>query len=131
MVWFDEGTISKILYFSRIREKYPFCYDTEGKYFSIMKLDKEVLFRQIPSGLYFQETSNRDVVLINTILDRREGSYQWKYNDTKQAQHALSMVGYPTEKHFKYMMLAGMITNWPGTLDDINNKNKIFGQDAP
>ena len=29
-VWFDEGGITNILYFIRIRENYPACYDTEG-----------------------------------------------------------------------------------------------------
>ena len=45
---FDEVDIAKILYFNRIKEKYPFNYETEGNSFSILKPDKDVLFRQIP-----------------------------------------------------------------------------------
>ena len=57
-VWFDEGAITNILYLSSIREKYPIYYDTEGNYFSVVKPDKEVLLRNLPSGIYFQDTSN-------------------------------------------------------------------------
>ena len=47
-VWFDEGTIAKILSFSRIREKYIVPYDTKGNYFYIIKPGNEILFRNIP-----------------------------------------------------------------------------------
>ena len=70
-VWFDKGAVNNILSFISIREKYPISYDTKGNYFSIMKLDKEVLFRQRPSGLYFNNTSYREEFLIKTILDIR------------------------------------------------------------
>ena len=70
-VWFDKGAVENILFFIRIREKYPISYDTKSSYCSIMKLDMEVLFRQRPSGLYFNNTSDREVFLIKTILDIR------------------------------------------------------------
>ena len=71
-VWFDKGAISNILYFSSIRYNYSVRYAAEVKYLSIVKPDKELLFRQSPSGLYFHETPNRNVVLINTVLESRE-----------------------------------------------------------
>ena len=49
-----------------------------------MKPDKEVLFIHIPSGIYFHKSSNLYVVLINTILERREEFYQKKYDGAKQ-----------------------------------------------
>ena len=67
-VWFDEGAIENTLSFIRIREKYPICYDTNGKYFSILKPDKEVLLIQKKSGMYFQDTYNCDMILINTVF---------------------------------------------------------------
>ena len=95
-VWFDEVSISNIFYFRRIREKYPINYYTEGNYFSIMKPYKEVLLRQIPSGIYFHNTSDQYMVLIDTVLERREGFFQQQYGGAKQARHALAMVGYPS-----------------------------------
>ena len=79
-VWFDKGSISNILSFIRIREKYPACYGTEGGYCSLMKPDKEVLFRQSILGLYFHNNYDRDEVLINTVLEIKEGLYQKIYN---------------------------------------------------
>ena len=60
-----------------------------------MKPDKEVLFRKRPSGIYFHYTSNLDMVLINTVLESREGSYQRKYDGTKKARYALATMEYP------------------------------------
>ena len=40
-----------------------------------MKPEKEVLFRQRLSGIYFHNTSNQDVVLINTVLESMEVLY--------------------------------------------------------
>ena len=98
MVCFDKGAVGNILSFIRIREKYPISYDTKSNYFYIMKPDKEVLFRQRPSGLYFNNTSYREVFLIKTILDSREVLSQKQYNSSKKAQYELDMVGYPSEK---------------------------------
>ena len=60
-----------------------------------MKPDKEVLFRKIPLGVYFYNTSDQDVVLTNTVLEIREGLSQREYNATNQALRELAMVGYP------------------------------------
>ena len=59
-----------------------------------MKPDKEVLFRKILLGVYFYNTSDRDVLLINTVLEIRGGLCQREYDATNQALHELSMVGY-------------------------------------
>ena len=37
-----------------------------------MKLDKEVLFRQSPSEIYFHNISKQDVFLINNFLESKE-----------------------------------------------------------
>ena len=98
---FDDGTTLNILYLSSIRYKYSVRYDTEGKSFYIVKQRKEILFRQIPSGLYFFNTSNRYVLLINTVLESSKVFYQIQYDSFNQARHALVMVGYPSDKDFK------------------------------
>ena len=84
-----------------------------------MKPDKEVIFRQSPSWIYFHNTSNRDVILIRTLWDSREGLSQRQCGGVNQAQRALDMVGYPSDKDFKNMVHARMIPNFPVTLDDI------------
>ena len=70
------------------------------------------------------------MVLINTVLESRTGLSQIQYDGAKQAQYALTMVGYPSEKYFKNMVHDGMIPNRPVNLDGIKNANKIFVPDA-
>ena len=83
-VWFYKCAISSIPSFGVIKEKYPVPYDTEGNYFYIVKTYKEVLLQQIPSGLYFHNTYNQYMVLINTILDIRGVFSQRQSDGAKQ-----------------------------------------------
>ena len=55
--------------------------------------------------------SNHYVILVNTVKEIREGFTQLQYEGAKKAQWALAIVGYPSEKEFKNMVRAGMITN--------------------
>ena len=98
MVWYKEESINNILYFIKIKEKYPIRYDTKGNYFVVAKTDREILFRQSATGLYFHNMSNRSVVLINTVKEIRECFTQSQYKEAKQVQWALDIVGYPYDK---------------------------------
>ena len=69
----QKAEINNILSFINIREKYPMRYDTKGGSFVVMKTDREILFSQSATGLYFHDMSNRDVVLINTVKEIWEG----------------------------------------------------------
>ena len=95
MVWYKEVEITNILSFVKIREKYPIRYDPEGDYFVVVKTDREILFMQSSSGIYFHDMSNCGVVLISAVKERQEGFTQSQYKGAKQVQWALDMVGYP------------------------------------
>ena len=71
--------ITNILYFRNIRENYSVRYDTKGDLFVVVDMDREILFRQISTGLYFRDMSNCNIVLINTVKDTLEGFTQSKY----------------------------------------------------
>ena len=71
------------------------------------------------------------MVLISTLLEIREGFSQEKYNSDKQAQRALTTMGYSSDKDFRIMVRDGMIPKCPVTPDDINNDNTIFGTGVP
>ena len=100
-VWFDQGAITNILSFSGIGQNYPVRYDTEGNFFYIMKPDKEFLFRKSQSGVYFHNTSDQYVVLVNTISEIRGGFSQKQYDGANKQQLTLDIVGYPSEKKRK------------------------------
>ena len=76
-----------------------------------MNPDREIIFRQRKSGLYFHSMSNREVVLVNIVKNTRKGFYQHQCESSKQARLALAMVGYPYEKDFKNMVNYRMTPN--------------------
>ena len=71
------------------------------------------------------------MVLFNTVFYIREGFSQKQYDGSKQARRALAMVGYPSDKYFKNMVHAAMISKFPVTLDAINIANEIFVLGVP
>jgi hypothetical protein len=87
----------------------------------------EILFQQSDSGLYYHNTTDCAMVMVNTVGKNREGFTNRAYNRAKQARRALGMVGYPSEKDFRNMVSSNMITNCPVAPTDINADNKIFG----
>ena len=78
-VWYDKMAIINILYFRKIREKYPVRYDTKGDWFVVVEMDRKILFRQSAAGLYFHYIYNCNIVLINTVKDTLEGFNQSQY----------------------------------------------------
>jgi hypothetical protein len=103
-VWFSENAIANIILLSRVKERYPVKYDiTAGNQFVIIQPDKEVIFNQSSSGLYYHDTANQAIVMVNTVAENREGFTQREYDDAKVARRGLVMVGYPSPKDFKNM----------------------------
>jgi hypothetical protein len=95
----------------------------------VLQPTKEVIFRRSQSGLYYYDTDNLAVVMVNTVAENREGYTQREYDDAKQARRALGMVGYPSNKDFNNIVRSNMINNCPVTPKRISAANKIFGPD--
>jgi hypothetical protein len=93
----------------------------------VIQPKEKVVFKQSTSGLYYHDTTNRAVVMVDTVKDAREGYTNRAYNAAKQAHKALGMAGYPSEKDFKNMVSSNMIRNCYVTPSDISAANKIFG----
>jgi hypothetical protein len=55
-----------------LKEKYPVRYDIDnGNQFVVVQPKKKKLFKQSASGLYYHDTTNRAVVMVNTVKDTR------------------------------------------------------------
>jgi hypothetical protein len=119
-VWYNAKGIANILSLVKVKQKYPVRYDSDnGNPFVVVQPKKQVVFQQSGSGLYYHETTNRAVVMVNTVENNREGYTDRAYGAAKQARRALGMVGYPSEKDFKHMVSSNMIRNCPATPKDI------------
>jgi hypothetical protein len=113
-VWYNENAIANILSLTRVKESYPGKYDsTNGNQFVVIQPTKEVILHQSQSGLYYHDTENRAVVMVNTVAENSEGYVQREYDDAKQALRAPGMVGYPSNKDFNNMVRSNMIKNFP------------------
>jgi hypothetical protein len=89
-VWFNEYGIANIISMSLVRKKFPVRYDSvAGDQFIVSKPDKDVIFSASRSGLYYHDTINRAVVLMNTIKQNKEGFTERDYNQEKSARRAL------------------------------------------
>ena len=97
----------------------------------VVDMDREILFRQIAAVMYFQYISNCNIILINTVKEIREVFNQRQYEGGKQVQRALDMVGYLSDKDFKNTVHAGIIPNFPVTLEDIKILTHSFDPTSP
>jgi hypothetical protein len=129
-VWFNEDGITNILAMSLMSKKFPVRYDSaSGDQFNVSKPDKDVIFSASKSGLYYHYTTNRAVVLVNTVKQKKKGFTEQEFYRAKSARRALGLVGYPSPRDFKNMVRSNMIKNCNVTPTDINNAHKLFGDD--
>jgi hypothetical protein len=121
-VWFSKEGIANILSMSLLKKKFPVTYDSaKGDYFIVKKPDKNIIFAGSPSGMYYHDTTNRAVMLVNTVKQNREGFTDRQFDRTKLARRALGLVGYPSPRDFKNMVRSNMIKNCNVTPIDIDN----------
>jgi hypothetical protein len=129
-VWFNEDGIANILSMSLMSKTFPVRYDSaSGDQFVVSKPDKDVIFSASKSGIYYHDTTNRAVVLVNTVKQNKEGFTEREFNRAKSARRALGLVGYPSPRDFKNMVRSNMINNCNVTPTDIDNAHKLFGDD--
>jgi hypothetical protein len=73
-VWFNEEGIANILSMALVKKKLPVKFDsTKGDHFVVSKPKKYVIFAASASGLYYHDTKNRAVVMVNTVKSNQEG----------------------------------------------------------
>ena len=60
--------------------------------------DNEVLFNDIRNGLYYHDPEDRDLILINTVEENREGFSYRELSGASEARRALAMFSYPSQK---------------------------------
>jgi hypothetical protein len=87
-VWFSKSAIANILSLSQLKERYPVKYDSSA-------WTKNVIFKESLAGLYYHDTKDRAVGMVNTVKESHEGYMNQEFERAKVAQRELGMVGYP------------------------------------
>jgi hypothetical protein len=126
--WFNDDGIVNILSMSLVNTNFPVRYDsTTGDQLIVLKPDKDVIFAASSNGLYYHDTTNRAIVMVNTIKVTMEGFADREFERAKAARRALGFVGYPSPRDFKNMVRSTMIKNCTVIPSDIDNAHKLFG----
>jgi hypothetical protein len=71
-VWYCKDAIANILSLAKVKERYPVKYDSKQEnQFVVVQPQKKVIFKQSPSGLYYHDTADRAIVMVNTVKENR------------------------------------------------------------
>ena len=131
-VWYEPIGIANILAMSRATKKFRVIFDSEGgNVFRMILLDREVRFQLSPNGLYYFNAAEREkiVLLLNTVLENREGFTWREYKGAQVARRAMYLLVFPSERDFENMVRSNMIVNSPVTFSDVKNAKLVFGPD--
>ena len=110
-----------------MKQRFPVQYEFNGCVFSIHKPEKVLSSHSSEPVLYYHDTANRTVVMVDTVAENLEGYTQRKYYVAVNAQLTQGLFIYPYDKDLKLMVHANLIANCPVTINDINAAHKIFG----
>jgi hypothetical protein len=73
-VWYCKDAIANILSLVKVKEQYTVKYESkQGNQFVVVQPHNFVIFKQSPYGLYYHDTSDRAIVMVNTVKESREG----------------------------------------------------------
>ena len=114
---------------SRATKKFHVVFNSEGGIIFRMVLpDRELRFHIIPNGLYHFDFADREniVLLINTLLENREGFTQKEYEGDREARRAMHLLGFPSDQDFDNMVRSNMIVNCPITFADVKMLKLFF-----
>ena len=129
-VWYDNRAMTNILSLNNMKKKYKITYDSsKGDRFTVHKPDKLVHFTCSKNGLYYHDTRNRQINLVNTVEENLIEFNKCQKDRARKARELYSMVGYPSIADFKKMVKFNLIMNCPVSEEDIDNSMAIYGPD--
>ena len=74
LVWLNGEGTADILSMANATMKYHVSYDSkDGDRFILQKADEQLVFNRSPSGLYYHDIRDRDILMVATITGNHEG----------------------------------------------------------
>ena len=113
-----------------MKKKYRVTYDSaEFETFTVHKPDAQLHFVMNQDGLHYHDTKNREVILIQTVQENKEGYSKRHIKYAQEARDLYAKVGYPSPRDFQKLTSENMIMNCPVTVEDVIRADKIYGRD--
>ena len=127
-VWYHPEAITNILSLSNVIKKYKVTFNSvNGNCFEVHTGEKIIIFKQMKNGLYAHNTTDREIVLVNTVEENMNKYTQRQINNANKARELYGIIGYPSTKDFKNMVTNNLINNCPITIEDIKIAEDIYG----
>ena len=106
-------------------KKYPISYDIiAGDTFILKKTNEQLIFNWSPSGLYLHNSRGRNILMVTTMKENREGYTIRDIEKTTEALAGLSTVGNTSSGDY-IEILRSRLT--PITPEAFTIANTIFG----
>jgi hypothetical protein len=133
-VWYHPNGIANILSLKRVKTRgHRVTYDSsKGNEFHVHKADGTIwIFKELPCGLYYSDTSIREVgtLLVNTVDHNKSKCTKRDYLRAVQARKTQKMIGRPSTRSFSSIVEKNLLPNYPVTRRDIAMAEDIFGPD--
>ena len=107
IVWFNRNGIANIISMANSAKKFPITYDRNaGDKFILHKDSEQIIFNWSPSGLYFHDNRDRDILMVGTTNENCEGHTSQEIAAATKARAGLAMVGNPSAGDYINMVRA-------------------------
>ena len=130
-IWFSKISITNIIAFSNIIQKYWVAYDIDDKMF-IVHLESEdklnLEFKMHKRGLNQYNPRNKKIAFINTVSGNKEGYTQIQIKGVEVARNLYAKLCYQSQKDLKCVIRGNHIKDFPVTVEDVNATLKIWGK---
>ena len=131
--WYEPTGIANILLMSRMTRKYQVVFDSKvGNFFRMIFINQEILFKLIPNGLYYFDSTDQEnnLFLLSTVVENCEGFTRQEYEVDQEVRREMHLLVLPTKRDLGDMVYSNMIVNCPVTFQDLKNAKIIFGPHA-
>jgi len=133
-VWFDPATVTNILSYAQVRDRYRVEYNYDDDVFIVHLGAKDVKFERTPVGLYgfkpkLKGEMREELRFLTTLEENKTFYTPRQFERAKRARDLYHALGTPSIKDFKAMITINAVRNNPVTVDDIKIAEEIFGPD--
>ena len=129
-VWFDNRAITNILCMNNVKKRFKITYNSEqDDIFHVHKEDRIIDFVSSDNGLYYHNTKNRQMTMVNTIAKNKENYTQQQIKRADEVQKLYKMTAHPTMENLIKMLEEGHMRNCTLTRQDVLNSFDIYGKE--
>ena len=106
-MWFSKDAITNIIALKNLIKKYWLTYDSIYQILVVHRKYQEkpnIEFKMHESVLHCYNSTDKSVVLINTLSVNKQGFSKRKINSSEQGKTLYAKLGYPSVKYFRCIL---------------------------